>query len=270
MVIRSIMNKITKTTKKKNTGTRTHRKLAVLLIAVLITGALAGGLLAKYRSDNQKQAEMVAAQFHVTSDYLEEEGASYDITDWGDGFYIQLYNYEKENLALISAEDISYSVTVSSDKWKCEDPANGILKGDSSMQTNTLVISPKDKSSIALDDAVTVTVKTTAPFTKELSAKFTVVSKDLPDNKLVQSSEDNNQWHLRIKTNDYSGTVTVNWPPDGLCPDTTSEYMDTWMNNGTGSLKVQKNTTYDLVFFSNRTGSRFKLAAASGAAVSIQ
>ena len=64
---------------------------------------------------------MISAQFHMTSYYLEEDGknidntdAVYDITDWSSGFDILLYNYEKENLALIAADDIQYDVSITS------------------------------------------------------------------------------------------------------------------------------------------------------------
>ena len=47
-----------------------------------------------------KQEEMKSSDFHITSDLLEEEGASYDVTDWRSGIDILLYNYEKEDLLL--------------------------------------------------------------------------------------------------------------------------------------------------------------------------
>lgn len=285
------MNKKEKST-KKYTAHKHSRKLVILLAAVLLTGILAGGLLARYRSNNQRQAEMIAAQFHVSSDYLKESNSensnsipSYNITDWKDGFEIQLYNYEKENTALVSDENISYEASVTpADKWQIADSSDGTFKdtlddvletksnADGSMkkQTDTLVVKPKDGATINQNDKVTVTVTTTAPFTKTLSATFTVASTALPDNQLEQSSEDTNQWHLIISTNDYSGTVNINWNQLDLCPDTTNEHMDTWTNNGTNNLDVLANTTYDLVFFSTKTGSKFKLEATSGTAITIQ
>lgn len=257
--------------KKKNS----RRRAGIWLVAAVCVVLLVGGLAAKYITENRQQAEASSAQFHVTSDYLEEDGASYEITNWGDGFTVQLYNYEKENLALVSDADVSYKVKVTpEDKWECKEckdaSAEHTLTGNGAMQTNTLTIQPKDGATIEQNDKVIVTVQTTAPFTKELSATFTVVSSKLPEQQLEQSSADPNQWHLIIKTNDYTGTVTVSWPKDTLCPDTTNADMNTWMNNGTASLVVQANTTYDLVFLSSKEGSSFKLASKSGAAVEIQ
>ena len=80
---------------------------------------------------------MISAQFHMTSDYLEEDGknidntdAVYDITDWSSGFDILLYNYEKENLALIAADDIQYDVSITSSGtggWGYTDSGDGHL-----------------------------------------------------------------------------------------------------------------------------------------------
>ena len=255
--------------RKKRRGS--SRKAGILLAAGVGAVLLVGGLTARYRTENRQQAEISSAQFHVTSDYLEEEGAAYPITNWSNGFQIQLYNYEKENLALVSDEDISYTVTVEpAEKWKCADSSDGKLEGKGTAKTNILVISPKDSAAIKQNDAVTVTVSTTEPFTKNLSATFTVASKALPDYELKQSSEDNNQWHLIIKTNDYADQVKVSWPKDALCPDTTSQYMEKWTNNGTESLDVQDNTTYDLVFFSIQGGSKFTLDSTDGTNVTIQ
>lgn len=248
---------------------RKNRRVGILLAVCVCAVILVGGLAAKYISQNKQQAEASSAQFHVTSDYLEEEKVSYQITNWGQGFNIQLYNYEKENLALISDKDISYTVTVEpADQWEANE-TSGTLKGAGTMQTNTLAIKPKSGAVINQNDKVTVTVKTTAPFAKTLSAEFTVASKAMPDYQLVQSKDDPNQWHLIIGTNDYSDTVTVSWPQNAVCPDTTSAYMNAWKNSGSGSLTVQENTTYDLVFLSSVTGTKFELTSQNGAAVAI-
>ena len=250
---------------------RRNNKVIIGLAAGVCAVLLIGGLAARYITSNRQQEEATSAQFHVTSDYLEEEEATYQITDWGDGFNIQLYNYEKENLALVSEETISYEVTVEpASNWKVDSP-NGELEGGSAKSKN-LTITPIDKTAVKQNDEVTVTVKTTAPFTKTLSAKFTVASKNMPENQLIQSEDDKNQWHLIIGTNDYVGTVTVSWDKDKLCPDTTNEYMSSWMNNGSGNFEVKANTTYDLVFFSSQNGNTFKLSSASesGAAITIQ
>lgn len=243
------MNKTTKTTKKKNTGTRGNRKLTILLIAVLITGILAGGLLAKYRSDNQKQAEMIAAQFHVSSDYLTEDasGPTYNITDWQNGFDIHLYNYEKENTALISEDDITYEVELSdTSKWT-SDPQNkttATIKKSNERQSQTIRIIPQ--STVSENDSVTVTIKISQPFTKTLSATFKMRGKNEPD----YSIEDQNDGTVlvTIQSNSYSGNMEITWNQDKYAPDNTNPQMETW-NSSPQIFSIQKNTTYELLFF---------------------
>ena len=246
-------------------------KVRILLTIFVLALLLIGGLTARYISSNKRKAEMTSSQFHVTSDYLEEGGANYNITNWGDGFHIQLYNYEKENLALVLADRISYQVEISDPgKWECTaDTGNGVLEGNGVRTSNTLTVTPKTGVSINQNDTVTVTVKTTEPYVKELKATFTVTSKRLPENELTQSNSDGNQWHLVIKTNDYAGTVTVTWPNENICPDTTNEYMSNWSNNGSNNLTVQENTTYDLVFLRNNESDSFMLSPGSESGASI-
>lgn len=246
-----------------------RRRYLLPLIVVFIGICTAGGIAAKYRTDQQKQAEAIAAEFHFTSDLLEEKMAEYQITNWSSGFDIQLYNYEKENMALVSNEDISYNVIVEpADKWQCEDGLTGKLTGKSSAK-NTLNIHPKSGAVINQKDEVTVTVKSTAPFSKELSAKFILASKSMPENQLVSNSKDENQWRLTVRTNDYSGMVNISWPKDELCPDNTNEYMSKWKNDGSETLEVKANTTYELVFLRSTEGTAFQLYSGSGSGTDI-
>ena len=255
---------------KKKEECKSSVKVRILLTILVLAVLLIGGLTARYIFSNKQKAEMTSSQFHVTSDYLEEGGANYNITNWGGGFNIQLYNYEKENLALVSEEQINYQVEISdSTKWECStDTGNGVLEGNGVRRSNTLTVTPKTGVSINQND--TVTVKTTEPYVKELKATFTVTSKRLPENDLTQSVNDANQWHLVIKTNDYVGTITVTWPEDSICPDTTNAYMSGWSNNGSNNLTVQENTTYDLVFLRSRAEDGFVLSSESSSGASIE
>ena len=252
------MNKITKKIKKKNTGARRNRMLLILLSAVLITGILAGGLLAKYRSENQKQAEMISSQFHVSSDYLAENNPSYEITDWKAGFDIQLYNYEKENTALISDDEITYKVdlseglkdkeekTLQQDKWTYSDTHNGKIAKSSEKQAQSIKIRPAPQSAVMENDSVTVTVTITSPFTKTLSATFTMKGKSQPDYTIKDQND--GSILVTIQSNSYDGDITVEWSADKYAPDNTNPLMANW-TNPSQTLPVQKNTTYELLFF---------------------
>ena len=219
---------------------------AGMLLAVL---ALGGGLMAKYVKENRQQAEMTAAQFHISSDYLEEteKKAKYSITDWKNGFDILLYNYEKENIAQISECEISYEVEATNG-WTVTDDGDGKLTVDPNKKEVALHLTPG--ASAKKDDKVTVTVTTTVPYTKTLSAEFILATSSVPDYTLQDQGD--GIVLLTIHSNDFTGDMTIQWTSDKLDPDNTNPLMSIWMENGTtssGNLSVKANHTYELLFF---------------------
>lgn len=259
-----MINKKTKTTKKKNTGTKGKRILAIFLTAILLTGILTVGLLAKYRSHNQKQAELISSQFHVSSDYLAENNPSYEITDWQGGFDIQLYNYEKENTALIADDEITYSVVLSDTaKWTYSDEHEGTMEKSNVKQSQSIKINPQ--STASENDSVTVTVNITAPFKKDLSATFTMHGKDQVDYN-VQDRKDGTVL-LTIQSNGYSGKINIKWDTGKYAPDNTNSQMTSW-TDGSEELTVQKNTIYELLFF-KKTVESITTTFGSGTTISL-
>ena len=103
-------------------------------------------------------------------------------------------------------------------------------------------------------DTVTITVNTTAPYKKTLSATFKVVSEGSPSYTIQDQSD--GTVLLTILTNDYSGNITVKWQTGQLDPDSTNTDMADWSDaSGQGILKAEDNTTYQLLFFKNITDS---------------
>ena len=205
---------------------------------------------------------MTAAQFHVSSDYLAENKPSYEITDWQDGFEIQLYNYEKENTALISENDIEYEVKLSdTGKWQ-SDVQSGTITGSSEQQSQSIKITPLPLA--GENDSVTVTVSVVAPFTKTLSATFTACGKNQPDYS-IQDQKDGTVL-VTIHSNACSDTVTINWDTDKYAPDNTNSQMENWQSSPQ-TFSVQKNTTYEWLFFKKTTDS---ISDGSGSGTTIQ
>ena len=234
------------------------------LIVVFIGICMTGGMLAKYRTALQKRSDITASNFHFTSDLLEENGANYTLTDWSDGFDIELYNYEKENTALISDENITYSVQLSDSNWMCQDN-NGTLQKDSDGKGKAQTIHIDPKSGAEEGNAVTVTVKSTAPFKKTLSATFTMAGSSTPSYTIKDQGD--GTVLLTIKTNSYSGTMNVSWNKNKFDPDNTNNYMTEWKDStGSGTLDTSSNTTYLLLFFKNTTDD---VADKSGSGTSI-
>ncbi len=243
-------------TDKSNSKKRTW----IIVLAVLLAASLlGGGLLARYISQNRQEAEMISAGFHISSNYLEEGAPVYNVSDWGDGVDILLFNYEKENVAQIAQMAISYTVTV--ENGTLESVMNGshdvtpvgtptstggsyILPLSEDLMNHTIRVKPD-----ASGQDVVVTVKSTAPYSKELKATFNVSAKVKPEWTFAER-EDGNTALLTIKTNDYAGTVTVNWPAPRYSPDNNDALMKTWVDSTpTGTLTVEANSTYTLLFF---------------------
>lgn len=230
-----------------------QRRIYLLpLIVVFIGICMTGGMLAKYRTDLQKRSEITASNFHFTSDLLEENGAEYTLTDWSEGFDIELYNYEKENTALISDENITYNVQLSNSDWACRGDNSGTLQKDSDGKGKMQTIHIYPKGNITDASSVTVTVKSTAPFKKTLSATFTMAGSSTPLYTIKDQGD--GTVLLTIKTNSYSGNMNVSWDKNKFDPDNTNTYMTEWKDSiGSGTLETSSNTTYLLLFFKNTT-----------------
>lgn len=230
-------------------------KVKWIAIFTLFAMLLAGGLSAKYISEHQKSASMTSSDFYFTSNYLDETGKSYDINDWQDGFDIELYNYEKANENNVSHNDIKYQITVSgTGNWTCTDKNNGTLSLGTTDKKNKQTIHINPGNTAQKGNEFTVTVTTTSPYKKVISATFKVTSSNKPDYEITDNED--GSVSLDIWSNDYKGNVVIEWNQDQIDPDSTNKYMKTWNDsNQQGTLTVQKNTTYHLLFFKNTTDS---------------
>lgn len=230
-------------------------KVKWIAIFTLFAVLLAGGLFAKYISEHQQSASMTSSDFYFTSNYLDESEQSYDINDWQDGFDIELYNYDKDDKTKVSQNDIQYKVSVSGDgDWVCKEGSEGTLKTGTSDKKNKQTIHINPGNTAKKGNVFTVTVTTTSPYKRTISAKFTATSSDKPDYTI--KDEGDGSVSLEILSNDYKGDVNITWNQDKLDPDSTNKYMKTWTDSDQkGTITVQKNTTYHLLFFKNTTGS---------------
>lgn len=241
---------------KEKMKTKRGKQVAALSV-LLVLLALIGGVAAKYITNNHTKAEMLSSGFHISSNYLEETNVTYDVTDWGDhGITIQLFNFEKENVAQVSEHDITYKVTVPTG-WKV----------DVTDTIGTTIAASGDAYTLALDKGthilkaayigegtptspVTVTVTTTAPYAKELTATFNLDAKTLPEYEVKDMGD---YIVLSVYSNDYKGDIKIDWKAVNYSPDTTNDYMKDWKDsNPTEYLTVEENTTYELIFVENQ------------------
>jgi len=233
------------------------QSIRIILIACLILVLAVGGVLAKYIADNKREAEMLSADFHISSNYLDAAGASYTVSDWGDhGITILLHNYETENIALIAEEDIKYTIsTGNAQGWTVavEDenentvtPVNGeytLPSAEGQRATHTLQLTYTGTGD---PTEVTVTVNTTAPYTEELKATFTLYGYDLP-NYVIEDK--GNYCLITLYSNDYEGEVQIQWDGEKFSPDNTNPRMANWQDTeSVRAFSVEAYSTYEFIF----------------------
>lgn len=241
------------------------------LAAILIIAAFTGTLLAKYITSNKQRAEMIADDFHSSSDYLEEDEKTYTVSDWRtNGICIELYNYEKENVALISGTEINYTISVPAG-WNVKVENITDTGGEQVLGKDNVYTMPKSTGRIKQiltftytgsgepsDGNIQVNVKSTSPYVKELKAAFELTG----DQGLTYAVTDEGDYDVvTIESNAYQGTVNVSWDGTKLSPDNTNEYMSEWQNSTDGSsdqFEVKAFTTYQLIFLEDCSGNYSK------------
>lgn len=188
------------------------------LAAVLLV--FNGYTAAKYYETREveKRPVYAAQEFYFESDLLSETGSKYTLQSGVDTISFTLRNYADE---LRSSDcEISYEVTLSSSSEK---------------KQGTI---PAGKNEVPLEftnleaGTYTVTAKATAPYTAELKANF-VVQADERVGISVRDSKGSADVLVTLKTVDFEGPVTLNWP-DGLLPDNT----DPLLSSATGDSTV--------------------------------
>ncbi len=237
----------------KKSSNKTVLTVTVLLILMVL--ATIGGLLAKYRSENIKEADMIAHDFHISSNYLDEGGTTYTLAQWQSGIELELYNYEKENEALVASTDITYTITAAGFNVSVKENEKEVTPNTKGAYTfdgeakavHKIYLTPKDPANL-LNKSVDVTVKTTSPFEKILKAKLTLSGKLAHEYDVIRNNENGDYYEMTVYTNQYSGALNFTWPKQ-LVPDNTNTVMRTWVGNSGSYSDFKKLTTYKLIFF---------------------
>jgi len=235
---------------KKRSGSKVQTKWIACAAALAAGGVLTGHII----SSQNRAAEL--ARFHISSNYLAEDGASYSVADWGSGFDVLLFNYENENVNQISEVDMSYTVTADNavvSVWEQDGDvvaagADGVYLFDTEITNayHVLHVMPEDSAEGA--GPVTVTVETTSPVQKTLSAQFQIQKQSKPD--FTVTDQKDGTVLIRVNTNDYQDTMTVVWDPEKYSPDTSNELMSSWEGgDGVGHFPASRDTDYELQFY---------------------
>lgn len=226
--------------KKKNKRTPI---LTALLLLMVCAATFGGFTVARYAlSQTGKSGLASAEEFYFTSDLLKEEGASYDVYNWGDGIPIQLKNYEDS--LRISAKDISYTITT--DPEKCEIVnEQGEVIGEETLTGNGVSTRKLKVIPTAEVNKVTVTVETKSPYRKKISATFTATDKLQPKYQIIDSSGEPAS-ELILTGGAETTNLTLKWNAS-LMPDRTNKYLN--FNNGTCTINVEASASYRILLF---------------------
>lgn len=241
----------------------------VIVLAIFLALTITGGVLAKYVLVNIQKAEMVSAGFHISSNYLKDvesetsvvpDEAKYTVGAPGD-LTIDLYNYEIENVAQRTEVNITYSVKVTNTDGTVTTTTGSF--GTTVDENNPIVVTP------AGTGIVTVEVTSTSPYVKTLKGQFTIATSAKPSYTLTaMSGEKAGSMLLKIHTNGYSGNINIQC---NIAPDNANEKMEGWTTGNQGTLTVNPNETYELLFFGSATAvsNETTINDPSGAGVSV-
>lgn len=244
----------------KNRSLNWVRIMQIVLSAIIlfVCSFQIGEVLAKYITVHKQNASSQANPYHFSSNYLTKNGSSYNVIKTGTGIEIELYNYETANSGLVSSYDIEYKITIS-EGWAYElrDAQGQIIPQTETYSLKVLENNELNKHKLYVysnsnQTSLTVQVSTVSPFKESLSATFNVVSNEVVNYTITDNGE---YVVLKIETNSYSGSVTINWSSTNLVPDNTNEIMREWQNSSPSeSISVQQNSTYELMFFKLASG----------------
>ena len=262
-----------------------NRNLLLIMAGILLVVLTTGGLIAKYTTQNKREAQMISDEFHISSNYLEriedtnENPNVINVGGWGAdrNLEIKLYNHQKENLALVTAKDISYKINLGTNPsgWEIDEVVNNngdtveattdeiyTLPGDGENRvTHTIIL----KNEATTDDGelspVTVTVEAVEPYMEKLSATFQMVPLVEPKYEIEDKG---NYCLITIHTNDYYDNIDVKWDSAKFSPDNTSVISASWKdstkdNDGKSfeTFPADPYRTYELIFV-KKTNERFE------------
>lgn len=228
--------------------------IAVLLIltetAVLIFG---GYTAARYVLQKTEKTVAEASEFYFTSDLLREtpeelseELPNYYVDPQNKDFQIALYN-SVDSLRVTSA-DIEYEVAVQNGK---AEKVKGTIRGGKA-NTENISITPDEG-----EKSVTVTVKTTQPYSKILSATFTLA---LGNQYSIEDEAGNIAAVLTMNCTDDSKAVKLSLP-DGIIPDNTDKRVSKTADGYT--FQSSGHEIYSLVLLKSDSGKNVSKTAES-------
>ncbi len=235
-----------KSRRRISAGKKRNKRTPILtaLLLLMVCAATFGGFtVARYAlSQTGKSGLASAEEFYFTSDLLKEEGASYDVYNWGDGIPIQLKNYEDS--LRYNVKDISYTVTCVPE---CTVTDNGnTTNGNKILGGNANSIEIKVKPTDLTKTQITVTVETSSPYKKTLEATFTATGKLQPKYQITDSSGEPTA-ELILTGGAKKSDITLSWDNTKIMPDRTNKYLS--FDSNTCVITAEASASYRILLF---------------------
>lgn len=218
------------------------RIIAVVSAALLVLSVLCiAPTLAKYTTEQGKQSEIHSDEFYFTSDYL-SESAIPEHKIYGDSVAFEIRNF----IDSLRTNVANIEYTVSASDGTLSSNGGTLTGGTEKCAKITLTYSGEEA-----EKEITVTVKSSSPYVKELKAKFVftkpVLRYEITDSAGSYFAE------LYIHTANEAKTVTVNWNKAELWIDETNDHVFGKLNGAknSASVDIPAHTTVKIAFLKN-------------------
>ncbi len=225
--------------------------LIVLLLCLATLGTSVGVTLAKYRIENTSEEVKVPTRFYFESNLLSEDNPSYEI---GINYIrIDLMNYADS--LRVSESDITYEVTISS-----ADSSASLGTAEGAMGTLTKEVQSKATVSftgLTFGKTYTVTAKATAPYTKTVSATFTILEKE--NSLAFEVRDEGNSVYLTLRTNELDSTVNIYWQ-EGYVPYNANDALAAATGKSAKGIKLNSYSVYEFRFFKEDLSAAFNIS----------
>lgn len=213
-------------------------KYKILCGILLIGMMLIGSSVAKYVYQSDTTSLQTAKSFYLESDLLQEDNAPrYTLKAGENDIEFAIMNYPDQ--LRISEVDIACEVIL----YKDEDIIKEEVIVLNKENQNKKIIKYED----CLEGEYHAVVRTEAPYSKVLTAYFTVVSENDDIQYTVNDKVGSPTLQVVVKTMDYQGSIKIKLP-EGVYPDNT----DGLMSQATGNVcevNVSKHSSYTFQFF---------------------
>ncbi len=220
---------------------------SILLLAII---SISGISLAKYIVSKNAKSVVSPPNYAFNINYEDNtNGTAYNVAN---EISIDISNFVAEQVA---NENISYNVVVKDDNGNDITSSvivsiDDVVSTSATLPANTKTINRLLISNLTNNKSYLVEIKSVSPFVKTLKAKFYTNEQD----SYYTITDNGNFITLDIYTaSNMANNLTITYGTL-FSPDNTNSLMQSWINNTSGTIQLEPNCHYSLIFFENVPG----------------